>query len=99
MELIEGDDDFEIIGDTTKENFEQSSDDIGTEVSKPFWAIFVMLVFAVIVANFWAESGHLFLSQYFHRGNTPTWKVSILYSAVVTFIFAIVLWLSGFFKE
>lgn len=98
----QGEDAFELLDGGQVENYDIPNSEeekakefcIGTTV-KP-WILFLFLIMTFIVVAFWSESALLFIRQRFHDGRDPSWKRAILYSVILTFIFGVIVWLSGF---
>lgn len=98
-----GDDGFELLdrGPETqshpdKGEIEQETGELCLGTTVPPWQLFLFLVLAFVVVDFWAESGLLFVRQRFHGGRDPSWQRSVLYSVAVTIIFAIIVWFAGY---
>jgi len=97
--LNEIDDSFEMIDSLSDEqtpplveNFEFTKKD--ETVYSPA-ALFIIFLLVFIVFSLWAETGLLFINQTFHKGKTPSWKSSLLYTSIITLILILILWAVG----
>lgn len=60
------------------------------------WLLFIVLIFAVVVAFFWSESIKGFISQVVYNGkrfHTISWPQLVLISALITSVFAFTYWI------
>lgn len=99
--LNEIDDSFELIGsleDEQKpplvENFKLIEKDDNTTTYSPA-ALFIIFLLVFIVFSLWAETGLLFMNQKIHKGKTPSWKTSLLYTSIITLVLILILWAIG----
>ncbi len=59
------------------------------------WLLFLFFLIAFVAFDFWAATGHLFVKQTFHKGDEPSWTRSLIYSVIITAIFALVIYFAG----
>lgn len=59
------------------------------------WVLFVLFIFAFIAFDFWAETGRLFINDHLRAGQKVTWKSTLMYAIIITFIFALLLYFFG----
>lgn len=98
--LEEIDDSFELINSLNEEqtpplveNFELPLKKDETTYSPA--ALFIIFLLVFIVFSLWAETGILFMNQQIHKGKTPSWKKSLMYTAIITLLLILVLWSIG----
>lgn len=76
-----------------KEQKGSNSNSVQVQVNINPWILFIVLIFAYLALDFWAEAGHKFLAQYLHYSESISWKMMAAYALLMTGVLALVAWL------